>query len=46
MMMEFMKEVDTLFIFFYFLTKAVPVFFKFLGCFLEFVFNWMEKDKD
>jgi hypothetical protein len=43
MMTEFMREVNTIFIFFYFLIKAVPAFFEFLACFMEFVFKRMDK---
>lgn len=47
MMTEFMREVNTLFIFFYFLIKAVPAFFEFLACFMEFIFDRkIKKDMD
>ncbi len=40
---EFMTEMNTLFIFFYFVIKTFPLFMGLCGCMIEFVVKRLEK---
>ena len=43
---ETMQTMNTLFIFFYFFIKTLPVFMELLGCMMEFVVKRLEKKEE
>lgn len=44
---DFMREMNTLFIFFYFVIKSLPVFMGLCGCLFDYVIKRLEeKDED